>query len=153
MVAMTSGWLSHRTFTFALKTPPTIAEYLRYMAVGWFVSAVNYGVFVIILLLRPVTEPLTALLGSSVVAMFFAYFGMRFAAFRVDAILTATRAESPQIDASSQNVTRRSRARAAIVVACNGLRRAPANLTARRQRGHGIAAILFSQCFGGRPRG
>jgi putative flippase GtrA len=55
------------------------------MAVGWFVSAVNYGVFVIILLLRPVTEPLTALLGSSVVAMFFAYFGMRFAAFRVDA--------------------------------------------------------------------
>jgi putative flippase GtrA len=85
MVAMTSGWLSHRTFTFALKTPPTVAEYLRYMAVGWFVSAVNYGVFVIILLLRPVTEPLTALLGSSVVAMFFAYFGMRFAAFRVDA--------------------------------------------------------------------
>ena len=51
MVAMTSGWLSHRTFTFALKTPPTVAEFLRYVAVGWFVSAVNYGLFVIILLL------------------------------------------------------------------------------------------------------
>ena len=46
MVAMMSGWLSHRTFTFALKTPPTVAEFLRYVAVGWFVSAINYGVFV-----------------------------------------------------------------------------------------------------------
>jgi putative flippase GtrA len=83
MVAMTSGWLCHRTFTFALKTPPTVAEFLRYVAVGWFVSAINYGLFVIILLVRPSTEPLVALLGSSVVAMVFAYFGMRVAAFKV----------------------------------------------------------------------
>lgn len=82
-IAMVSGWLSHRTFTFALTTRPTIAEFLRYVAVGWFVSAVNYGVFVAILLIRPATEPLLALIGSSVVAMFFAYFGIRFAAFRV----------------------------------------------------------------------
>jgi hypothetical protein len=39
---------------------------------------------VIILLVRPATEPLVALLGSSVVAMVFAYFGMRMAAFKVD---------------------------------------------------------------------
>ena len=84
MVAMTSGWLSHRTFTFALKTPPTVAEFLRYVAVGWFVSAINYGLFVIILLVRASTEPLIALLASSVVAMFFAYFGMRVAAFKID---------------------------------------------------------------------
>jgi putative flippase GtrA len=84
MVAMTSGWLSHRTFTFALKTPPTVAEFLRYVAVGWFVSAINYGLFVIILLARASTEPLVALLASSVVAMFFAYFGMRVAAFKID---------------------------------------------------------------------
>jgi putative flippase GtrA len=84
MVAMTSGWLCHRTFTFALKTPPTVAEFLRYVAVGWFVSAINYGLFVIILLVRPSTEPLVALLASSVVAMVFAYFGMRMAAFKVD---------------------------------------------------------------------
>jgi putative flippase GtrA len=84
-VAMVSGWLSHRTFTFALKTSPTVAEFLRYVAVGWMVSAINYGVFVVILLMRPATEPLIALLASSIVAMFFAYFGMRFAAFRVDA--------------------------------------------------------------------
>jgi putative flippase GtrA len=84
MVAMTSGWLSHRTFTFALTTPPTVAEFLRYVAVGWFVSAINYGLFVIILLVRASTEPLVALLASSVVAMFFAYFGMRVAAFKID---------------------------------------------------------------------
>ena len=49
------------------------------------VSAINYGVFVVILLVRPATEPLIALLASSIVAMFFAYFGMRFAAFRIEA--------------------------------------------------------------------
>ena len=82
-VAMVSGWLCHRTFTFALTTPPTAAEFLRYVAVGWFVSAVNYGLFVVILLARPQTEPLVALVASSLVAMVFAYFGMRLAAFRV----------------------------------------------------------------------
>ena len=83
-IAMVSGWLSHRTFTFALTTRPTLAEFLRYVAVGWFVSAINYGLFVVILLARPATEPLIALVASSLVAMVFAYFGMRFAAFRVD---------------------------------------------------------------------
>jgi putative flippase GtrA len=62
-----------------------VAEFLRYVAVGWMVSAINYGVFVAILLVQPTTEPLVALLASSIVAMFFAYFGMRFAAFRIDA--------------------------------------------------------------------
>ena len=82
-IAMVAGWLSHRTFTFALTTRPTVAEFLRYVTVGWLVSAINYGVFVAILLLRPTTEPLVALVASSLVAMVFAYFGMRFAAFRV----------------------------------------------------------------------
>ena len=81
-IAMVCGWLSHRTFTFALTTPPTLAEFLRYVAVGWFVSAVNYGLFVIIVLVRPDIEPLIALFLSSGVAMVFAYLGMRFAAFR-----------------------------------------------------------------------
>jgi putative flippase GtrA len=43
---------------------------------------VNYGVFVLIVLARPVTQPLAALIISSAVAMIFAYLGMRFAAFR-----------------------------------------------------------------------
>ncbi|HWB45482.1 MAG TPA: GtrA family protein [Hyphomicrobiaceae bacterium] len=81
-IAMVAGWLAHRTFTFALTTRPTVTEFLRYAAVGWGVSAINYGVFVGVVLARPSIEPLIALLVSSFVAMFFAYAGMRFAAFR-----------------------------------------------------------------------
>ena len=99
MVAMTSGWLSHRTFTFALKTPPTVAEFLRYMAVGWFVSAVNYGVFVIILLLSlsrsrsprcsaPPWWPCSLLISAC---------ALRPSGSTPN--LSRTRAESPQIDA------------------------------------------------------
>ena len=57
-------------------------EFLRYAAVGWTVAAINYGIFVLIVLLRPSIEPLYALFASSLVAMVFAYLGMRFAAFR-----------------------------------------------------------------------
>ena len=81
-VAMVAGWLAHRRFTFRLQTPPTLHEFLRYAAVQWTVAAINYGLFVAIVLLRPAIEPLYALLASSLVAMVFAYLGMRFAAFR-----------------------------------------------------------------------
>jgi putative flippase GtrA len=81
-VAMTAGWLAHRRFTFRLTTPPSVNEFLRYAAVQWTVAAINYGVFVLILLLRPSTQPFYALVASSLVAMVFSYLGMRFAAFR-----------------------------------------------------------------------
>ena len=80
--AMVAGWLAHRRFTFRLKTPPRLGEFLRYAAVGWMVAAINYGIFVLIVLLRPSINPLYALFASSLVAMVFAYLGMRFAAFR-----------------------------------------------------------------------
>jgi putative flippase GtrA len=82
-LAMVVGWLAHRSFTFALSVPPSLGEFLRYIAVGWSVAAVNYGLFVGILLLWPTAEPLVALVFSSLVATLFAYFGMRYAAFRV----------------------------------------------------------------------
>ena len=82
-LAMLVGWLAHRSFTFALRVPPSFAEFLRYSAVGWSVAAVNYGLFVGILLLWPASEPLVALFFSSLVATLFAYVGMRYAAFRV----------------------------------------------------------------------
>ena len=77
-----AGWLSHRRFTFRLTTPPTLAEFVRYIGVQSTVSLLNYGIFVLVLVLRPSTEPLLALFISSGVAMFFSYFGIRFAAFR-----------------------------------------------------------------------
>jgi putative flippase GtrA len=81
-VAMVAGWLAHRRFTFRLTTPPSLAEFARYVAVGWTVAAINYGIFVAIVLVWPLLDPLLALFTSSLIAMVFAYLGMRFAAFR-----------------------------------------------------------------------
>jgi putative flippase GtrA len=72
----------HRRLTFAVPVPPSVAEFLRYAGVAWVAAAVNYAVFVLIVLGRPGTEPLAALVVSSIVAAIFAYLGMRFAAFR-----------------------------------------------------------------------
>src|SRR5882762_2311835 len=81
-LAMVAGWQMHRTFTFQVAARPSLAEFLRYAAVAWTAAAVNYGVFVLLVLAYPTVEPLLALVVSSVVAMVFAYLGMRFAAFR-----------------------------------------------------------------------
>jgi putative flippase GtrA len=81
-LAMVAGWLMHRTFTFAVPTPPSAAEFVRYAGVAWAAAAVNYAVFVLILLARSETEPLVALVVASAAAMTFAYLGMRFGAFR-----------------------------------------------------------------------
>jgi putative flippase GtrA len=81
-LAMVAGWLMHRTFTFRVTARPSLPEFLRYAGVAWTAAAVNYGLFVLIVLAYPAIEPLVALVISSVVAMVFAYLGMRFAAFR-----------------------------------------------------------------------
>jgi putative flippase GtrA len=81
-LAMVAGWLMHRTFTFRVAARPSLREFLRYAGVAWTAAAVNYGVFVLIVLAYAGIEPLVALVVSSVVAMAFAYIGMRFAAFR-----------------------------------------------------------------------
>jgi putative flippase GtrA len=81
-LAMVAGWLMHRTFTFRVRARPSLPELLRYAGVAWTAAAVNYGVFVLIVLAFAGIEPLVALLVSSAAAMAFAYVGMRFAAFR-----------------------------------------------------------------------
>ena len=81
--AHVAGWLSHRTFTFRVAAPPSLAEFMRYAGLQTAVSlGVNYGVFVVVLLIRPQTEEIMAMVVSSGVAMVFSYFGMRYAAFR-----------------------------------------------------------------------
>jgi putative flippase GtrA len=81
-LSMIAGWLMHRTFTFAVTTSPSVPEFVRYAGVAWMAAAVNFGLFVAILLARPATKPFAALVVSSAAAMTFAYLGMRFAAFR-----------------------------------------------------------------------
>lgn len=81
--AHVAGWLAHRRFTFRLTAPPTVAEFLRYAGVQSTVALLNYGIFALIVVLRPGIEPLLALFISSGVAMVFSYFGIRFGAFRL----------------------------------------------------------------------
>ncbi|HEX5959295.1 MAG TPA: GtrA family protein [Hyphomicrobiaceae bacterium] len=76
------GWLSHRRFTFRLTAPPTLRELARYIGVQSTVAVLNYAIYSAIILARPGIEPVLALFISSGVAMFFSYFGIRFAAFR-----------------------------------------------------------------------
>ena len=56
-------------------------EFGRFAAVSWTAQAVNYAVFSAILLLRPGTHALVALLLASLVAMFVSYFGFRHGVF------------------------------------------------------------------------
>jgi putative flippase GtrA len=81
-LAMVAAWLSHRRLTFALETAPTLTEFIAYAGVAWAAAAVNYGVFVLIILAAPALWPLIALVASSAVAMVAAYLGMRFKVFR-----------------------------------------------------------------------
>lgn len=81
-LAMVAAWLMHRTFSFAVSAPPSIAEFLRFASVAWTAAALNYCLFVLILLIDAHVPPLAAMFISSLAAMTFSYLGMRLAAFR-----------------------------------------------------------------------
>lgn len=80
-VAMVVSWLVNRRVTFAMRVRPTFREYARFAAVSWSAQAVNYTVFGAILLARPATPLLLALVLASLVAMFVSYFGFRYGVF------------------------------------------------------------------------
>jgi putative flippase GtrA len=80
-VAMVVSWQVNRNVSYAMRMPPTLGEFGRFAAVSWTAQAVNYSVFSAILLLRPGTHPLLALLLASLVAMFVSYFGFRHGVF------------------------------------------------------------------------
>lgn len=81
-VAMVVSWLVHRTVTFRVTQSPTLAEFGRFAAVSWIAQAVNYGVFSVILIVRPATVQELALVLASLVSMIVAYLGFRFGVFR-----------------------------------------------------------------------
>ncbi|MCL4767592.1 MAG: GtrA family protein [Hyphomicrobiaceae bacterium] len=80
-IAMVVSWLVNRRLTFAMPGPPTLREYARFAAVSWSAQAVNYLVFGAILIGRPATPVLLALVLASLVAMFVSYFGFRHGVF------------------------------------------------------------------------
>ena len=81
-VAMIVSWLVNRTITFAMKGPPSLAEFLRFAAVSWIAQAVNYGVFAAILLVLPGTEPILAFFLACLVSMIVAYAGFKHGVFK-----------------------------------------------------------------------
>ena len=81
-VAMVAAWLAHRTFTFAVTTPPNVMEFLRFAATAGTANALNYAIFWAVLFLRPQTDELIALVLAGGVAMVATYLGLRFAAFK-----------------------------------------------------------------------
>ncbi len=82
--AMVVGWLSHRTFTFAMTTPPTFAEFARFVGAASSASVLNYAVFWGILAVWPSASSLVAVVISTAVATVASYLGFRFGVFRRD---------------------------------------------------------------------
>jgi putative flippase GtrA len=81
-VAMVVSWLVNRTVTFAVMASPSLREFGRFAAVSWTSQAVNYLLFATVLIARPATPPLAALVFASLGAMFVSYFGFRYGVFR-----------------------------------------------------------------------
>ena len=80
-LAMVVGWLAHRRWTFAIRTPPAIAEFGRYAIAGWLAALVNYGLFALQLLVFPAIPELAALVPASAGSMVFSYLAMRYSVF------------------------------------------------------------------------
>ena len=81
-IAMICAWALNRTLTFANGTAPSITEFGRYATVAAGAALVNYGVFTMILLLRPGTPALYALCISSAIAAVLSYSGYRWFVFQ-----------------------------------------------------------------------
>ena len=82
LVAMVAAWLLHRQITFAVTSPPSWREFARFAAVAWSANALNYAIYAAILLARPATLPVVALVISTGIAAIFSYVGFRLGVFR-----------------------------------------------------------------------
>lgn len=81
-IAMVAGWLAHRRLTFAVVTPPSMREFVRYASLAWTAAALNYVVFLALLWIVPAIEPVLAIAVASAFAMVVSYLGMKLAVFR-----------------------------------------------------------------------
>lgn len=79
--AIAGGWLAHRRLTFAMATPATLGEGLRYAGSALASSAVNYALFALLLLTLPGLGRIPSLFLSSLAAAAVAYLGMRHLVF------------------------------------------------------------------------
>ena len=82
LTAMVAAFFAHRRLTFAVETPPSWAEFARFLAVAWTASAVNYAIYALVLIAWPMMPPVAALIAATGVSMGVSYFGMRLGVFR-----------------------------------------------------------------------
>lgn len=82
LAAMVAAWLAHRRLTFAVTTPPSAGEFLRFAAVASGASVINYAIYAALLVIWREMPPLVALIGATVVSMCASYVGMRLGVFR-----------------------------------------------------------------------
>ena len=80
-LATVVGWLAHRRITFSVAGRPTWNEFARYVGVAWLSIVTNYSVFAVLVSFTETTAEIAIVL-SSLVAMFVAFFGMKFLVFR-----------------------------------------------------------------------
>jgi putative flippase GtrA len=81
-VAMVVSFLINRAVTFAMPGVPRLAEFLRFAAIAWMSSALNYALFAGLMLARPETSPTLAIVLATAVSTATSYLGMRLAVFR-----------------------------------------------------------------------
>ena len=82
LVAMVVAWLLHRRLSFRVDAPPSLNEFLRFAVVAWSANAINYLVYLGILIVWPATHTLVALVIATIIAAIFSYVGFRFGVFR-----------------------------------------------------------------------
>lgn len=80
--AMIVAFFAHRRLTFAVKDPPTFTQFGKFLSVAITASIINYAIYAGILLMRPGSEPLLALVAATAISMIVSYVGMRFGVFR-----------------------------------------------------------------------
>jgi putative flippase GtrA len=80
-VAMVVAWACHRRLTFAVTTPASLAEFIKYAGVGWSAAALNYAIFLVFIWLLPDWDKALAIGTGSLFAMLYTYAGLRFGVF------------------------------------------------------------------------
>lgn len=80
--AVIVAYFAHRTLTFKVSEPATLAQFTKFASVGASVSVLNYLIYAGLLFASATITPVIALTISSGVAMIASYFGYRYGVFQ-----------------------------------------------------------------------
>lgn len=82
LAAMAVAYFAHRRLTFAVREPPSWAQFAKFASVASFANALNYAIYAGILAFVSGSTPLGALMAASIIAIAVSYMGFRFGVFR-----------------------------------------------------------------------